>query len=141
MYVTLGDVERIKCFSARNGFFEFRAPENLEYLDQDDDPLWRDHACQADGTRRVLLRQPNGDCVFLGPRGCQLPLEVRPLVCRLYPYDYTAEGIQGEPSPGCPRELLLAGQGLLEALHMTLADARLWHEQLYHEIQLEPVHA
>ena len=62
---------------------------------------------------------------FSGAVGCRLPLEMRPLVCRLYPYDYTADGIQPELSPGCPVELLTPGQGLIEALEMRQEDAAL----------------
>ncbi|MHB0959554.1 MAG: YkgJ family cysteine cluster protein [Pirellulaceae bacterium] len=137
VYVTLGDVQRIQHYGARKEFHEFRAPENPDYLDQDNDPLWRDHTCREDGMRRVLLRAPNGDCTFLGPHGCQLPLDVRPLVCRLYPYDYTADGILEQPAPGCPLDLLPPGIPLMQALHMPLAEAQKWHQQLYREIQCE----
>jgi Fe-S-cluster containining protein len=137
IYVSPGDLQRVAAHTGRSDFSEFRAPANPLYADQDDDPPWRDQVFRPDGTRRVLRRQANGDCVFLGPHGCQLPLEVRPLVCRLYPYDYNADGILPELSPGCPLELLAPGQGLIAALDMHLADAQRWHQQLYAEIGLE----
>lgn len=141
IYVTLGDVQRIKDFTGQTDFHEFRAAENPSYADQDDDPIWDQHVFRADGTRRVLHRQPNGDCTFLGPQGCQLPLETRPLICRLYPFAYTAEGIEDELSSGCPLELLAPGQGLLDALDMRREDAERWHSQLYAELQREPSRA
>ncbi len=137
IYATPGDVERIATYIQEGDFVEFRAPADPSYLDQDDDPLWRDRVFRRDATRRVLKRQPSGDCTFLGAVGCRLPLEVRPLVCRLYPYDYTADGIQPELSPGCPVELLTPGQGLIEALEMRQEDAQRWQQQLYQEIELE----
>ncbi len=137
IYTTRGDVERIADHTGRRDFFEFLPPRDPAYLDQDDDPLWRDYVFQLDGTRRVLRQQPTGDCVFLGSIGCVLPLEVRPLACRLYPYDYTEQGILPAPTSGCPVELLAPGQELMEALNMPLDDARRWHEMLYREIRLE----
>jgi Fe-S-cluster containining protein len=137
IFTTRGDVARIEAHTGQTGFTEFRPPKSPDYADQDDDPLWRDNVFQADGTRRVLKKQASGDCTFLGSAGCTLPLEVRPLVCRIYPYDYTAEGIQDDLAPGCPLELLAPGQGLIEALEMSRADAERWHEQLYAELQRE----
>lgn len=139
IYTTPGDVERIAAHTGRRDFYAFRIPDNPEYLDQDDDPAWRDHVFRADSSRRTLNRQPNGDCTFLGPVGCVLPTEVRPLVCRIYPYDYTESGILGELAEGCPLHLLQPGQGLLQALDMKLADAVRWHGMLYAEIRDEPL--
>lgn len=139
IYVTPGDVERIEQHTGRRDFYEFRQPDNPVYLQQDDDPLWRDHVFRADGSRRVLQRQPNGDCSFLGPHGCRLPCEVRPLVCRLYPFDYNAEGIFPTLATGCPLELLAPQQGLLEALDMNRDQAEQWHAQLYAEVRTEPL--
>ena len=75
--------------------------------------------------------------MFLGTAGCVLPLEVRPLVCRLYPFDYTEDGIKDELSGGCPLELLQPGQSLTEALEMNRTDAERWHAMLYTEVRRE----
>lgn len=139
IYTTLGDVARISDYTAQTDFYEFRSPGDPVYSDQDDDPLWKNRVFRSDGTRRILNHQPNGDCTFLGNQGCRLPLEVRPLVCRLYPFDYTEAGIfQERLATGCPVELLKPHQSLLTALDMQLADAERWHSQLYQEIQNEP---
>ena len=61
---------------------------------------------REDGQRRVLKQQPDKDCFFLGPQGCSLPAEARPLICRLYPFDYNADRILPTPASGCPVELL-----------------------------------
>jgi len=137
IYTTPADEQRIRNFTGRDDFTGYRRPDNVEYAGQDNDPVWRDRVFRADGSRRVLNRQPNGDCTFLGPHGCVLPLEIRPLVCRLYPYDYEAAGIREELSHGCPLELLRSGQGLIVALEMNIEDARRWHQQLYQEVQNE----
>jgi Fe-S-cluster containining protein len=137
--VTLGDVERIAGHLGRDDFFHFQVASEPLYLDQDDDPVWHEHVIREDNSRRVLKRLPDGDCSLLGPQGCTLPLEVRPLVCRLYPYDYNEHGIRDDLTPGCPLELLRPGQDLIETLGMKLDDARRWHKQLYEEILLEEV--
>jgi len=137
VYVTPGDVARITEFTGESDFYHFLAPGDSAYQATDDDPLWREKVFRPDGTRRVLRRRPDGDCTFLGPQGCRLPLEVRPLVCRLYPYDYTEQAIKDELARGCPLELLRPGQGLIQALNMNLDEARRWHRQLYEEIRQE----
>jgi Fe-S-cluster containining protein len=137
IYTTPRDVERIADFTGREDFYEYRAPTNPVYLDNDDDPAWRDNVFRADGTRRVLKRRAEGDCTFLGPHGCTLPMHVRPLVCRIYPYDYDEHGIKPDLAQGCPLELLRPQQGLIEALDMNLQDAQRWRTQLYEEIRLE----
>ncbi len=139
IYTTSGDVQRITEYTGQSDFVEFRKPANPAYSEQDDDPIWRDHVFRSDGSRRVLKRQANGDCHFLGDKGCRLPLETRPLICRIYPFDYTADGIKETLATGCPTELLKPGQHLIAALEMNLDDARRWHAQLYQELQREPV--
>jgi Fe-S-cluster containining protein len=135
IFVTLGDVQRIAEHTGRSDFSEFRSASDPVYLDQDDDPTWQQHVFRSDGTRRVLRQQPNRDCTFLGERGCVLPLETRPLICRLYPFDYTDAGVKPEPAGGCPVQLLRPAQVLLETLEMRFDDAHRWHEQLYRELQ------
>ncbi|MEX2173135.1 MAG: YkgJ family cysteine cluster protein [Pirellulaceae bacterium] len=139
IFVTRGDVARIAEHSGQGDFFEFRRPVNPDYADQDDDPAWRDNVFQADGSRRVLKKQAAGDCTFLGSAGCTLPLETRPLICRIYPYDYDAAGIQHDLAPGCPLELLRPGLTLIDELAMNRADAERWHQQLYAELCTENI--
>ena len=137
IYVSPGDVRRIAAFTGQTDFFEDRAAQNPTYADHDDDPAWRDNVFQADGTRRVMHRAEDGSCQFLGPHGCQLPMEIRPLVCRIYPYDYDSQGIKKDLSHGCPLQLVRIGETLLTELDMNLHDAVRWHQQLYNEIREE----
>ena len=70
LYATRGDVERIATVHTAKATFSSSALRLIPaYLDQDDDPLWRDRVFHPDGTRRVLKRQPDGDCTFLGAHG------------------------------------------------------------------------
>jgi len=134
IYVSPGDVRRIAAFTGQTDFFEDRAAVNPTYADQNDDPIWRDNVFQADGTRRVMCKTDDGSCRFLGHHGCSLPMDVRPLVCRIYPYDYDNYGIKEDLAPGCPMHLVRGGQTLLTELHMNADEAVHWHEMLYAEV-------
>ncbi len=138
IYVTLSDLRRIRQFVGGGEFWEYRVPENPAYLDSDDDPLWESRVIRWDNSRRVLKQQPGGDCHFLRATGCILPLEVRPLVCRLHPCEYDEQGLWAELSSGCPWFLLAPGLSPYEAVSMSLADAHRWHRLLYQEIHQEP---
>lgn len=136
VFVTWGDIERIERHTGRDDFYEYRAPVNPEYLEEDDDPVWVQYVIRADGTRRVL-KEHCGDCIFLGLGGCELPLDVRPLVCRLYPCTFDSRGILDEPACGCPSHLLRPGQSLFESVKIDSQAARRWHRQLYAEMKHE----
>jgi Fe-S-cluster containining protein len=138
VYITLGDVRRISEYTGKGDFYEDRLPEDPVYTRHDDDPIWYETAMQPDGKRRVLKRRENGDCMFLGTAGCVLPLETRPLLCRIYPFDFNQQGIKPELANGCPVELLRKGETLLQALDMNKLDAERWHGLLYEEILEEP---
>jgi Fe-S-cluster containining protein len=131
-------VGRIREYTKQTDFYEYRKPADYSYLDQDDDPLWREAVFRPDGTRRVLKLDLFGNCCFLGQNGCTLPLDVRPLVCRLHPHAYNEKGIFSELAEGCPIYLLDTGQTLEQAVSGFCAeDAYKWHNMLYTEIRLE----
>jgi len=138
IYITLGDLKRISEHAGNKDFYEFRRPVNPAYSDEDDDPMWIMYVFRRDGTRRVLKRNGNdGDCIFLTAGGCRLPLQVRPLICRLYPYAFTASGLSSEWVEGCPIHLLTPGQSLNLRLGIAAEDAVSWHRTLYNEILFE----
>lgn len=132
--VTQLDRERIRRFTGQSDFWEYRAPDDPTYLDQQDDPNWLRWAFRPDGTRPVLRRRLSGDCTFLTPAGCRLPMDVRPLVCRLYPFEYTEAGLAGV-SGGCPPAVVPPGRSILHVLDMREAEAAVWHRMLYHELR------
>jgi Fe-S-cluster containining protein len=54
-------------------------------------PLYRGYFQR--GPVRITLLARSGACVFHEPTsGCTLPLDVRPMACRLYPFDQWADG-------------------------------------------------
>ena len=138
IYVTWGDCRRILSHTRQSDFFEYRACGDAAYADQDDDPVWRQHVFRPDGTRRVLRQRENGDCIFLADTGCQLPLAVRPLICRLFPHVYSAIGLAHRWDMEClaaridPAAVVAAGiAGVGDA------EAVCWHRMLYDEIMWE----
>lgn len=138
IYVTWGDCRRIGIYTRRKDFFEYRTCSDLAYADQGEDPLWQQHVFRPDGTRRVLKRQANGDCLFLSPRGCQLPLTVRPLICRLFPHVYSAAGIYEGWDEECPAARVIARSALERSIAgVAQGEASRWHQLLYDEVVWE----
>jgi Fe-S-cluster containining protein len=139
--LTVGDVGRIEAYSGRGreDFSEYRAPADPAYIEHDPaDPNWVRYTVRPDGTRHVLKRRGDGDCTFLGPRGCTLPTEVRPLVCRLYPFSYTEERITGSNEEYCPvSRVAPPGATMLTVLGMNLEDGERWRRTLYEELRAE----
>lgn len=136
IFITKGDVKRIEAFLNDTDFFEYRRPVNTEYMEVDD-PVWINNVFKDDQTRRVIKLSVSGQCRFLTSFGCKLPTHVRPLICRLFPFQYTASGISNELESDCPREFLTQGETLDQALGITREDANRWHQTLYQEILWE----
>ena len=134
IFVTVADIGRIFNYTGKKNFHEFRTPSDPGYLDQDDDPTWAQHAISPDGTRRVLKLTYSGDCVFLSSAGCVLPMDIRPLVCRLFPFEYNEQGIHDQMANDCPVHLLDGNEPLSIALDMNRDTANQWHRNLYNEI-------
>ena len=138
VYVTPQDVKRIRDAMDSNEFFEYREPDNPAYADQSDDPVWQAWVVGSQNRRRVLRHDSRGDCLFLTAAGCRLPLEARPLICRLHPHRYNHQGLYPEISPDCPLELLQPEERLEQMiLGFDRESTSRWHHMLYDEIQQE----
>ena len=138
VYLTVGDIHRISSEIQSQNFFEFRASADPSYLDQEDDPVWVSLVFRPDGSRRVVKHDHEGNCIFLGSSGCQLSLEVRPLICRLHPHIYNFKEIYPFISPDCPVALLEPQERLEEMIQgFDQTRVRLWHQMLYDEIGKE----
>ncbi|MBN1759360.1 MAG: YkgJ family cysteine cluster protein [Chitinispirillaceae bacterium] len=130
--LTSGDVKRITAVLLRNDYFHFEKADE-DYLDPGDDPIWIRITIKSDGTRRVVKRSGERHCSLLGPAGCRLALEERPLVCRLYPVAYTTDWIDGI-DPSCPIAHAARPDELLNLIGTTRTDARRWHRMLMNEL-------
>ncbi len=132
IYVTPGDFRRIRLATGQDSFAVLEAAEG-PYLDQEDDPAWSRHVL-AQRERMVLKRRADGSCHFLGERGCVLDLSTRPLLCRLYPYEYVEGGLQGVDGD-CPVARCGDPEHALRAMGMASDSVTFWHRQLYEEIR------
>jgi Fe-S-cluster containining protein len=135
--VTSGDKVRIRDFTGSEDFWRDTWPADPGYADDGSDPGWT-LAFHVDGSRPTLKRRENGDCTFLGEAGCVLPLEVRPIVCRLYPFLYDENGLSKVFSDRCPPEVVPPGSSIVEVLEMDPGAAERWRAQLYAEIRANP---
>ena len=133
IFVTDGDVRRIQKASGRTDFHELAGSEKEYVPSEADDPIWA--RIFGRSGRRILRHQSNGDCLFLTPTGCSLTLEDRPLVCRLYPFDYNHERLIGVDPHRCPSSLIPADA--LEVFGMTREQAEEWRQTMYREIAEE----
>lgn len=132
IFLTGGDIERISRMRPAEDFYRW-APLTAEYEDGGGDPTWNALILNADRQRRILSHKNKGECYFLTETGCSLPSEVRPLLCRIYPYDFRESGLCGI-STSCPVATEKDWLSILEASEMHQANAQRWVCQLYAEI-------
>lgn len=137
IFVTLGDLRRLSAAAGDGEFVEYAPPACEDYLcGIEYDAAWS-RIFGPDGRRRVLAHLPGGDCRFLTRSGCSLPEPARPLVCRLYPFDYNEKTIKGVHGHLCPRPEAGNGPLLLALLAMNREKAEEWRKTLYREIREE----
>ncbi|MEZ6037341.1 MAG: YkgJ family cysteine cluster protein [Planctomycetota bacterium] len=141
--VTTGDRARIAAVVGRDDFSERRVPKDPAYFEVDPaDPEWPSLTIAADRTRAVLKRRADGDCTFLGERGCVLDEATRPLVCRIYPFTYNHAGITTEDPDYCPTAMLRPPAGSMATLlAMSRAKAEAWRSTLYRELRADRANA
>ena len=121
--LTLGDVARISAVASPDLAVAF-IPVEGDYA-SDDDPEWAELAHVPGGKYRLALRNlpEHGGCAYLTPTGCSLAMDVRPLVCRIYPWNFNAQSITSKTEE-CP-----GWDGV------SRDDAEKWRSQLYDEIR------
>ncbi len=133
VFVTKRDIDRIAAVVRRHDFYEIAPPADAEYLpDPEVDPVWA--RIFHGGERRVLRHDGKGDCQFLGEKGCRLAMEVRPYVCRLYPFEYTDQCLKGVYGHLCPQPERDNAPLLLALLGMNRDEAEKWRRALYEAI-------
>ncbi len=137
VFLTLGDVVRIAAAVGHKQFVDY-ADVQPDADVEDIDPAWA-KTFASSRSRRILkhkAEQPR-DCVLLTESGCCLPVEARPLLCRLYPFDYTEHTIKGLYPHLCPEPERSNPPLLLALLGMNRDAAEQWRRLLYKEIEIE----
>ncbi|MCX6551875.1 MAG: YkgJ family cysteine cluster protein [Acidobacteria bacterium] len=134
--ITKADIERIES-AGYHDFHEYRRAMSDDY-GQDEDPNWDSYTCREDGTRRMVRKRPEGDCLFLAEHGCVLDIDTRPLICRLYPYDYNERGLTGLRPYKCPPGRITADPSSLPIeFNLSPSNASKWHAQFYAELRAD----
>ncbi len=83
---------------------------------------------------KVLKRTLDKNCILLSKTGCCLPIDKRPLICRLYPYIYIEQGILGI-DPECPISQNRNWERILSGMEMPKEKADVWISLLYNEMR------
>jgi Fe-S-cluster containining protein len=133
--LTCGDIDRIHQVYPVPDFYEL-ARLTPDYEDGGGDPTWNPAILDDTGRRRIVRQKENGRCFFLTDVGCSLPSDVRPLLCRIFPYDFREYGLCGI-SASCPVASESQWLHILEDSEMKYSNARKWVVQLYEEIKAE----
>ncbi|MEN6620798.1 MAG: YkgJ family cysteine cluster protein [Smithella sp.] len=139
VFVSLGDLKRICIYKNSFNFYEYREATEpyLEELKRCDDKLWNNVTITPKRMRRVL-RKKGKNCIFLDENtGCTLPMEIKPLVCRIYPYGYDNAKIILDNNCGCPQDLLnldSCNNAIEINFGVSIEKAELWRAQLYCEL-------
>ena len=118
-------------------FWLFEKP--IEYLSNriksSFDPNMCIYALSKEGKVHTLKHKLDGNCYFLSEKGCLLPLDIRPLYCRIHPYDFVEEEITGITFVDCPVNLLSKPGDLPDVINVKYDDAKQWVKMFYRELK------
>lgn len=139
--LTEGDIIRIRRFYQADDFYRrIPVPPELSATYENPDchdasmALYVSGLFDEQGRRPVLNKQADGCCLFVAEKGCILPVEARPLLCRLYPYDWNDQKALWIQAPYCPRELFDDEADLVQQIGDQKDVALNLVEQLYAEL-------
>jgi uncharacterized protein len=139
----LGDFHRISQAIGTSDFVVFKHYSNISLIDTYDtvsDPNWVRYVTLPGNFIRLLKMDNTGNCVFLSDNGCGLSDDTRPLVCRLYPYNFNELrmlGLVKNEDMLCPLHLLQEGETLIDRLQMQEEQANQWRILFYDELRSE----
>jgi len=135
--ITDGDIKRISSFTKDVYFWKFEEPKDylLNRIKSSYDPKMRFYALSNDFKVQTLKHKENGDCIFLSISGCALPMEIRPLHCRIHPYEFVEEQVVGITFAHCPVHLLEKRGDLPDELNIRYDDAEKWVKMFYGELR------
>ncbi|OQX22900.1 MAG: hypothetical protein BWK80_28740 [Desulfobacteraceae bacterium IS3] len=140
--VTKGDIKRIAEYAGRNDFYHLMpVSEELKFIitnpcnPENGSEIYLKYLFDEEG-RRIILKKNENRCCFLTHNGCDLPLNIRPIVCRLYPYDWNDnKDMWIDPARLCPENLFKDEQEIKEQLCLPEQEAKRLLELFYDEIK------
>lgn len=139
--LTEKDLVRIALQTGRSDFYQRQAVRS-DQLDVYENPARHSDNVAVyimglfdqDGCRPILKKQPDGSCVFVSATGCTLPVASRPLLCRIYPYDWNDARELWVNADYCPKALFCDETDLLLQVADPIEVARALVDQLYDEL-------
>lgn len=139
--LTRGDIARIAWQTGRSDFYQRQAvrPDQLDSYENparygDEVAVYVMGLFDREDRRPILKKQPDGSCLFVSSTGCTLPVASRPLLCRIYPYDWTDSRELWVDAAYCPKALFRDEADLLEQVADPYEVARALVDQLYDEL-------
>jgi hypothetical protein len=139
--VTRGDIRRILEYTGRNDFYHLMPvlEENKTILENPCNIVkgsekYVRYFFDDQGRRNVLKKNEKNGCCFLSPDGCSLPLNTRPIMCRLYPYHWDDYGNIEITGLGCPKSLFKDEQEMRAELCLPEIEAKKLIAVFYDEI-------
>ena len=139
--LTCGDIERISEFTGQEDFYELQAVDEelkdiyvnpLNY--SENDRIYVTYFFDSEGRRNVLKKNKNGECCFITDNGCLLPSNIRPLICRIYPYEWNDQHEIWVEAGYCPKELFKDNEDLIRKVGLSAEEAKRLVSQFYAEI-------
>ena len=139
--VTDGDIKRISDYSGGNDFYHLMpVSEEMKHYYGDYRnvekglDIYYKYLFDEEGKRNILKRVENNRCFFLTPDGCSLPPTAKPIICRLYPYDWNDHKDIWIDPHYCPKSLFKDEQEIKEYVCLPEAEARRLVDLLYDEL-------
>lgn len=139
--LTERDITRISRFSGREDFFAWE-PVEEELKDvyanpfcyEEDDHIYVKYLFNDQGCRPVLKKNSDHSCCLATPTGCSLPHDLRPLLCRIYPYDWNDRLEIWVDGGYCPERLFRNEEDMIKKIGLSREDALELIKQFYAEI-------
>lgn len=139
--LTGGDIERISTYTGREDFYELQAVAE-ELIDiyanparfSEDDRIYVTCLFDSKGRRNILKKNKNNECCFITDTGCLLPHDIRPLICRIYPYEWNDRREVWIEAGYCPKELFKDNEDLIRKVGLSEEEVKRLVNQFYDEI-------
>ncbi|WP_094605228.1 hypothetical protein SPSIL_033010 [Sporomusa silvacetica DSM 10669] len=139
--LTGGDIARISQFAGQEDFYELK-PVEEELKDvyanpacyTEDDYIYVTYLFDDQGRRNILRKNPDQTCCFVTLTGCSLPHDIRPLLCRIYPYDWNDRLEIWIDGSYCPASLFKDEEDMVKKVGLSAAEALELIKLFYAEI-------
>lgn len=142
--ITNGDIRRISDYTGRNDFYHLKqVSEEMKYVYENPANVpkgleqYVEYLFDEEGRRNILKKNERNGCCFLTPNGCALPSNIKPIICRLFPYDWNDNRDVWMDFTTCPKILFKDEQELKELVCLPEEEAKRLIDLLYYEIMNE----